>query len=176
MISVPHILYTWLRNCAMSTRPTPKSTQTFRSHYRKKRPKTFMIRKTTVPSPLTSTPEALASASGTKLASSLQTTPTSCNSPMLDSPGESLPFEGKLKGYRLLNAETLAGALQKVGKCGSCDFPLVLKESISVRRGLVSRLSIECENPACHMLSYISDPYNKDTGAMSVLGMRVGRA
>ena len=82
-------------------------------------------------------------------------------------------------GYRFFNTETLAETLRHVGKCATCGSTLTLREDTSMRRGLVSRMSIQCENPARNMISYLNNPYSEEArvvNTLSVLGMRmVGR-
>ena len=46
-------------------------------------------------------------------------------------------------------------SLEDVGKCGTCGSSLTLKEDTPVTRGLVTRLSIQCKNPECPMISYV---------------------
>ena len=81
-----------------------------------------------------------------------------------------------MKGYRFINTETLAETLRRAGKCATCGSTLTLSEDTSVRRGLVSQMSIQCENPAGSMISYLSNPYSEEArvvNTLSVLGMRM---
>ena len=95
------------------------------------------------------------------------------------SSSEPVPSEGQMIGYRYINVETLAMSLEDVGKCGTCGSSLTLKENTPVTRGLVTRLSIQCKNPECPIISYVSDPYNEEARVLNtlfILGIRmVGR-
>ena len=158
----------------MSTLKRPK----VRSVYRKKRPKRFMTRKESVPAPQPPTPIVLSNASRRKFGMSpfspgndTSQGPTSTVSSI-----EPVPSEGQMSGYHYINVETLAMSLEDVGKCGTCGSSLTLKEDTPVTRGLVTRLSIQCKNPECPNISYVSDPYNEEARVLNtlfVLGMRV---
>ena len=121
------------------------------------------------------TDSVVASASGKKLVllaaspgSMLDTPPTSGQ--FLDlSSAQSVGFGGEMKGYRFINTETQDQTLRKARKCVTCSSTLTLNEDTSVRRGLVSRLTVQCENPACYMMSYLSNPYSEEARVLNTL-------
>ena len=140
-----------------------------------------MTRKESVPAPQPPTPIVPSNASGRKFGMSPFSpgTDTSQGPTSTVSSSEPVPSEGQMSDYRYINVETLAMSLKDVGKCGTCGSSLTLKEDIPVTRGLVTRLSIQCKNPECPIISYVSDPYNEEARVLNtlfVLGIRmVGR-
>ena len=133
-----------------------------------------MTRKESVPTPQPPTPIIPSSASGRKLGMSPFSpgTDSSQGPSSTVSPGEPVPSEGQMSGYRYINVETLAKSLEDVGKCGTCGSSLTMKEYTPVTRGLVTRLSIQCKNPECPMISYVSDPYNEEARVLNTLCSR----
>ena len=89
--------------------------------------------------------------------------------------GGSWETEIELKGYRLVNCQVLSIALSHLAKCCKCASSLELTEDLSCRRGLVSRLSIQCSNTACGAKAQVCDPYSnaKHLNGRLVLGMRL---
>ena len=83
-----------------------------------------------------------------------------------------LPAAPLPTALRYINVETLAMSLEDVGKCGTCGSSLMLKENTPVTRGLVNRLSIQCKNPECPIISYVSDPYNEEARVLNTLYSR----
>ena len=87
-----------------------------------------------------------------------------------------VPAEAEMTGYRLVWCETLASALSEVGKCRACESPLTVRENLHCRRGLVSRLSVQCSSVDCSTVAYLTDPYGEEAKALnasSVLGMQM---
>ncbi len=77
-------------------------------------------------------------------------------------------------GYRLISLHNLDRALSEIAVCKICHSALILKESFSHRKGLVSSLKIECVH--CSETASISDPYIAEDAAIndaSILGMRL---
>ena len=135
------------------------------------------------------TPVRVQTASSKKLAlspSSLLATPgTSSDSrdalsvatPLTDC--DPVTAKAEMSGYHLVRCQTLASAIREVGKCRTCESPLTVGEELGCRRGLVSRLSLQCSNPDCSVMAHLTDPYSDEVKALncsSVVGMRmVGR-
>ena len=86
---------------------------------------------------------------------------------------------GEMKGYRLVSCESLSQAVGKMGVCSECFSPLTVREDLSTRRGLVSKLAICCTNTECGREAKVSDPYSSETKSLntrSILAMReIGR-
>lgn len=84
-----------------------------------------------------------------------------------------------MKGYRLVDCERFSRAVSEIGVCSVCASPLTVREDLSTRRGLVSKLSICCTNTECGKEAKVSDPYSaeaKSVNARSILAMRdIGR-
>ncbi len=81
----------------------------------------------------------------------------------------------EMKGYRIVNCETLGGVVSEACVCSVCTSPLVVMEFLDQRKGLVSTMMICCSNIKCGKESKISDPYSPETkslNARSVLAMR----
>ena len=93
---------------------------------------------------------------------------------------DSPEYEFEMKGYRLVNCERFSQAVNKIGVCCVCLFPLTVKEDLFSRRGLVSKLLICCSNTACNNEAAVCDPYlpeSKSLNARSILAVRqIGRA
>ena len=160
----------------------------FRSLRRRNRSKVFVKRTILTADALPETPVRLPTrtASGKKLALSPplpKTTPSvgerrlPASTPL--SPRDTVPTEAEMEGYRLVRCEALADAVSEVGKCRECESPLTVREELGCRRGLVSRLSIQCSSLTCSTAAYLTDPYSEEAKALntsSVLGMRmIGR-
>ena len=81
----------------------------------------------------------------------------------------------ELEGYRLVECQALFAALSHMAKCSLCESSLVLAEDLSCRRGLVSRVSIQCSNTPCGAKVHVCDPYSnaKHLNSRSVLGTRL---
>ena len=85
----------------------------------------------------------------------------------------------ELQGYRLIDCQALSSTLTQIAKCSQCGSSLTLTEELSCRRGLVSRLSIQCRNTGCGATVHVTDTYSSNAKCLnrsSVLGMRmIGR-
>ena len=71
-----------------------------------------------------------------------------------------------------MNCERFSQAVNKIGVCCVCLFPLNAKEDLVSRRGLVSKLLICCSNTACNNEAAVCDPYlpeSKSLNARSIL-------
>ena len=83
-----------------------------------------------------------------------------------------------MKGYRIVNCESLGRVVSEACVCSVCTSPLVVMEDLA-QRIFVSTLKICRTNPECGKESKISDPYSsesKSLNARSVLAMReIGR-
>lgn len=73
------------------------------------------------------------------------------------SPPES---EVEMHGYRLICCKDLERAVGTVGQCSKCQSSLMVREELSCRRGVVSRLSIQCSSSECNSIAYVTDPYS----------------
>ena len=85
-----------------------------------------------------------------------------------------VPADAEMAGYRLVRCDKLASAVHEVGKCRICDSRLTVGEELGCLRGLVSRLSLQCTNPKCSVVAYLTDSYREEAKALntsSVLGM-----
>ncbi len=84
-----------------------------------------------------------------------------------------------MKGYRLVDCGRFSQAVGEIGVCSVCASPLTVREDLTGRRGLLSKLSICCTNTDCGKKAKVSDPYSqeaKSVNARSVLAMReIGR-
>ena len=96
-----------------------------------------------------------------------------------DSDSEPLESGKEMKGYRVVDCETLGRVVSEACVCSVCTSPLVVVEDLGQRRGLVSNMSICCSNTECGKESKISDPYDSETKSLntrSILAMReIGR-
>ena len=105
----------------------------------------------TKPTPVKPRPEKIAS--GKKLALSLSTsitTPSSVAEVLATSSSKAEGLSGcELHGYHLIKLSDLASVLREVEKCSTCSCPLSLHKNLGCWRGLVSRVVIMCNNPAC---------------------------
>ena len=88
-------------------------------------------------------------------------------------------YEAELEGNRIVGCKGLVRAVSALAVCNGCRAALTVTESLSTRRGLVSRMSLCCSNPECSREALITDPYSKectDLNTRSVQGMRaIGR-
>lgn len=92
-----------------------------------------------------------------------------------ESDSEPLDSVKEMKGYRIVDCETLGRVVSEACVCSVCTSPLVVMEVLAQRRGLVSTMKICCTNTECGKESKISDPYSpesKSFNARSVLAMR----
>lgn len=155
----------------------------FRSQCRRKRPKQFMgwkegqelptaSQEVPTASPTTASAKKLAIAASSPQAHDLHEI---VHVPSTFEAGGSRETEIELKGYRLVNCQVLSTALSHLAKCCKFASSLKLTEDLSCRRGLVSRLSIQCSNIACGAKAHVCDPYSnaKHLNGRSVLGMRL---
>ena len=99
--------------------------------------------------------------------------------PSTSNAGEPEEDPRELKGYRLISCEGFSQAVSEIGLCSACHSPLTLKEDLTSRRGLVSKLTICCTNTACNKEAAVSDPFSRKTetsskalNLRSVMGMR----
>ena len=88
-------------------------------------------------------------------------------------------YEAELEGNHIVECKGLVRAVSALAVCNGCRAALTVTESLSTRRGLVSRMSLCCSNPECSREALITDPYSKectDLDTRSVQGMRaIGR-
>ena len=79
------------------------------------------------------------------------------------------------KGYRLISCEALAGAVNGL-LCPKCKTPVIFKEALARRKGIVSELMIICTKTACQEEArMIQDPSSSEGKALNtraILGMR----
>ena len=80
---------------------------------------------------------------------------------------DSPEYEFEMKGYRLVNCERFSQAVNKIGVCCVCLFPLTVKEDLVSRRGLVTKLLISCSNTACNNEAAVCDPYLPESKSLN---------
>lgn len=132
---------------------------------RKKRPRRFLRVKESKTEPTSVMPRPVRTASGKKLAPSSSTSVTTPSSlvKVTATPSSKAGLSGcEMCDYRLITLSDLASTLREVGKCNTCNCPLSLHKDLGCRRGLVSRVTIVCSNPAYDNEEHISNPYNGD--------------
>lgn len=61
-------------------------------------------------------------------------------------------------GYRLLKLQKIESVLNEMCLCQTCNSPVKLVETFGNRKGLVSRISMECSNAVCKKSVLLSDP------------------
>lgn len=73
-----------------------------------------------------------------------------------------------MKGYRPLDCEILGQVVSDACVCSVCNSPLVVKEVLAQRRGLVSTLTICCTNAEYSgKESNLSDPYSSKSKSLN---------
>ena len=72
-----------------------------------------------------------------------------------------------LQGYRLINCQEYMQELSEHSECPSCHSRLTLEESLSGRRGLVSKMKTVCANKDCSYEMVMSDPYKNSAKSLN---------
>ena len=128
---------------------------------RRKRPRVFGFTKR-VSSEETSSPVAVPTATGKKLALPMPSTSSaeySVSSPAADSTCRSDSL-CEMKGLRLIDLEELLASVTSQASCNVCGSGLTVRENLGIRRGLSTKLTLSCTNPLCTgKEDAFSDPY-----------------
>ena len=133
-----------------------------RSVRRKKRPRAFGFTQK-VSSEETSSPVAIPTATGKKLAlpmpCSTFSAEHSISSPATDRACRSDSL-CEMKGLRLIDMEELLASVTRRASCNVCGSGLTVRENLGIRRGLCTKLTLSCTNPLCTgKEDAFSDPY-----------------
>ena len=95
--------------------------------------------------------------------------------PTMDGGGEASSSETEtgnleLSGNRLISCTSIVSLVSQL-KCPNCRSSLSVTEDFSSRRGLVTRIKVQCSTD-CGWFHYLSDSYNTSLNTQSVLAAR----
>ena len=81
----------------------------------------------------------------------------------------------ELQGNRVLDISTVASAVDNFAKCGFCNSALEVRESFENRRGMVSRISLNCTNTNCNHEKLFSDPRSQKAKILNKTSVAAAR-
>ena len=80
-----------------------------------------------------------------------------------------------MTGYSIYNNQRLRSAISQVGVCRKCGGPRTLVESFFRRKGLVTKVSIECTRLSCKNSVAVSYPLIDEAATLNKQAILRGR-